>query len=333
MLEALGLTEPETELYLALVRSGPCWADELGPEHGTVDAAVEGLAAKGLLVRARGPAGRERLVVSPPDIAGEVLLQRRIQEARSARAALGLLADEYRHHARRDAELRAVEYAPQEAVGQRFAQLQRKAHTEVMIFDLPPYVASAPQNHVEMEQLAVGVRYRTVYDSSAVEQHGALARIERYVAAGEEARLAHRLPLKLLVVDRQLALLPAESASGAPPAASALVHPSPLLDALVELFERIWHQSLPLDLAAPPPATPGVLDDAELQLLRLLLSGLTDDAIGRHLGVGRRTVLRRTRALMDRAGVGTRMQLGWYAARHGWLGGPPAGSPKDPGPA
>jgi DNA-binding NarL/FixJ family response regulator len=31
-----------------------------------------------------------------------------------------------------------------------------------------------------------------------------------------------------------------------------------------------------------------------------------------------RTVQRRIRGLMDTAGVDTRIQLGWYAARAGW---------------
>jgi len=52
--------------------------------------------------------------------------------------------------------------------------------------------------------------------------------------------------------------------------------------------------------------------------LGLLLAGLTDQAVASQLDLSLRTVQRRLRHLQDVAGVKTRMQLGWYAAQHGW---------------
>ncbi|HZE41126.1 MAG TPA: helix-turn-helix domain-containing protein [Stackebrandtia sp.] len=63
--------------------------------------------------------------------------------------------------------------------------------------------------------------------------------------------------------------------------------------------------------AAAPPELP--LDQHEL--LRLLAGGLSDQAIGRRLGMSRRTVQRRIRSLMDFFDVQTRFQLGMCAAR------------------
>jgi DNA-binding NarL/FixJ family response regulator len=54
-------------------------------------------------------------------------------------------------------------------------------------------------------------------------------------------------------------------------------------------------------------------------LLGLLAAGLTDSAIGRHLGTHPRTVQRRVRELLDRLGAGTRFQAGLQAVRRGWL--------------
>ncbi|WP_392673567.1 TrmB family transcriptional regulator [Streptomyces sp. LN785] len=327
MLEALGLTCDEAELYQVLVRSGPCWADRLpalpGVPADRTAAALDGLAAKGLLSRTAG--GRARLIASPPDVVGEVLLLRRMQELHTARAAMGRLVDEYRSIPRPGAGRAAVEFTPDVAVAQRTDQIQRKAQDEVMIFDAPPYVAAsaegtARRNSCEMEKLAAGVRYRTVYDRLAIEESGGLARIDAYIAAGEEARAVHRLPLKMMIVDREVGIVPASTTAEGPDD-SALIHPSPLLDALIGLFEQTWSSALPLDPRADREVRGGPeLDEAELRLLTLLLSGLTDEVIARQLGVGRRTVLRRARGLMDRAGVATRMQLGWHAARHGWIG-------------
>ena len=64
--------------------------------------------------------------------------------------------------------------------------------------------------------------------------------------------------------------------------------------------------------AAPVPSP------LDRQILALLLTGLTDQAVAAQLGISLRTVQRRVRRLEDLAGVRTRMQLGWYAARNGW---------------
>ncbi|MGW0929754.1 hypothetical protein [Streptomyces sp. NPDC002644] len=54
----------------------------------------------------------------------------------------------------------------------------------------------------------------------------------------------------------------------------------------------------------------------DLQILRMLLDGCTDATVAVRLGIGRRTVQRRIRQMMDAAGVNTRIQLGWHAREH-----------------
>lgn len=334
MLEALGLSEEETHVYTELVRHGPCETRRLpglvGLTAERVEAALTKLTELGLLSRTSG--ARPRVIASPPDIAGEVLLLRRLHEVHSAHAALGRLALAHPVPSRgQEADL-SVEFTPDEAVAQRVDQIQSKAREEVLMFDVPPYLTRhdggvPPPDDREMEQLSAGVRYRTLYDPRALEVPGAIVRISHYIEAGEEARSGPALPMKLLVVDRELALLPA-SHDGAPVGTgSVLVRPSPLLSGLIALFEQLWATAVSLTPLAgrSRPAGPstdesaeGELSDDEAQLLTLLLSGMTDDGIARHLGLGRRTVLRRVRALMDRAGASTRMQLGWHAARRGW---------------
>ncbi|MFD5205727.1 helix-turn-helix domain-containing protein [Streptomyces anulatus] len=324
MLEALGLSDDEAEIYVALVRSGPSRADSLPalPEQ-RMSAALQGLAQKGLLTRSAGPGSR--FIASPPDIAGEVLLLRRMQELHLARAAMGRLTDEYRSGPKDGRGRASVEFTDSAAVTQRAEQMQRGARTEVLIFDMPPYASpseegTAPNNRAELERLASGVRYRTVYDRQAIEQPGGLDRIRWYIDAGEEARAVPQLPLKMLIVDGKLGIVPALPADPDRSEGSALIHPSPLLDGLIGLFELTWSSALPLDVMGEGEAGGGELDDTEAWLLTLLLSGLTDEVIARQMGVGRRTVLRRARNLMDRAGVVTRMQLGWHAAQRGWIG-------------
>jgi DNA-binding NarL/FixJ family response regulator len=100
---------------------------------------------------------------------------------------------------------------------------------------------------------------------------------------------------------------------------------SGLLAALDVLFESVWNQGYPLELAhlegadAPGATASGDgLLPVDRQILSLMLAGLTDQAVATQLDLSLRTVQRRLRHLQDRSGVKTRMQLGWYAARNGW---------------
>jgi DNA-binding NarL/FixJ family response regulator len=61
------------------------------------------------------------------------------------------------------------------------------------------------------------------------------------------------------------------------------------------------------------------LDPEDTELLRLLAEGLLMDAVARRLAVSERTVRRRMRALCDRFGVDTPVQVVVIAARHGIL--------------
>ncbi|MEV8377168.1 LuxR C-terminal-related transcriptional regulator [Kribbella sp. NPDC056861] len=57
----------------------------------------------------------------------------------------------------------------------------------------------------------------------------------------------------------------------------------------------------------------------DLQLLRLLATGLPLDSVARRLDLSERTVRRRTRAACDRLGFGTAVEAIVWAARRGLL--------------
>jgi hypothetical protein len=61
------------------------------------------------------------------------------------------------------------------------------------------------------------------------------------------------------------------------------------------------------------------------------VSGSTDAAMARSLGVAVRTVQRHVAAMQREAGVDNRIQLVWLAARHGWLDDLPGELPGVPG--
>jgi DNA-binding CsgD family transcriptional regulator len=159
-----------------------------------------------------------------------------------------------------------------------------------------------------------GVDVRAVYSPEALERPGRFDIVVKLAGLGEQSRLLPSLPFKLRILDRQLALVPLV---GGLYDDLALVHPSGLLDALIELFEAYWTRATPV-IAGHPPAgdTPG---EEDLLILHMLRTGLKDEAIARQLGVSARTATRRIAAIMVLLGATSRFQAGVEAVGRGWL--------------
>ena len=64
-------------------------------------------------------------------------------------------------------------------------------------------------------------------------------------------------------------------------------------------------------------APPREISHDDLQLLRLLATGLPVDSVARRLDLSERTVRRRTRTVCDRLGFGTAIEAIVWAARRG----------------
>ncbi len=185
-----------------------------------------------------------------------------------------------------------------EAVARRLLRLRLSAAEEVcvMLTDRRGVLTDGPVPDPD------AVPHRTVVEGTAP------------AVRGGRVRVVDRIPAELVIADRTVAMLPL--ASGIADAAALVVHPGTLLDSLVDLFEDVWHEGRPL---RPGGTRPGhVPDPVDLEVLALLLAGLTDASVAKQLGLGLRTVQRRVKRLMELAGVTTRLQLGWHAARHGW---------------
>ncbi|MGS2617816.1 hypothetical protein ACVCAH_25325 [Micromonospora sp. LZ34] len=321
MLGAFGLTELEEKIYLELAGGRPGTAAELAERLATgtdeVEQGLDALARSGLVRLVAGRAG-----AAPPDLAIDSLLTQRVRELQEARIGLWEWLRQQRAAEPMDQGVQMVVGAA--AIVQTFDQFLRGAQQEVLGFDRPPYAADLYDNPTELDLLGRGVRFRVVYDRRGLERPGALAQIGRFVAAGEQARVAMDVPGKLAVADRRMALLsfPGRDESTEPWA--LMVRGATWVEVLVALFTEVWDRASPLRLA--PAST--VVDDvdrrsvptpADRQILSLLMTGLPDKAVASQLGMSVRTVQRRLRQLMDVTGSATRMQLGWFAARNDWL--------------
>ncbi|MFD7735615.1 response regulator transcription factor [Kitasatospora phosalacinea] len=87
---------------------------------------------------------------------------------------------------------------------------------------------------------------------------------------------------------------------------------------MTDLFEQAWNTAVPLGATQPNDPANG-LTPTERQLLRLLGTGVTDDAAGQRLGISARTVGRHMASIMERLNASSRFEAGIKAAQHGWL--------------
>lgn len=185
------------------------------------------------------------------------------------------------------------------------------AKKEICAFDKPPYVQGRPnataenlsEEAPEWQALSRGTSLRCVYHPGF--DAGRLAELALFAAKGEKSRTAP-VPMKLVLVDSQVALIPSmrSYAPGHELRASITRHPM-LVEALQWLFETVWDTSVPI-------ITTGYSDNdpRRQMLISLLMTGSTDSAIATQLGINVRSVRRWIAELMDELGVSTRLQLG-----------------------
>ncbi|WP_432187817.1 TrmB family transcriptional regulator [Streptomyces sp. Tue6028] len=343
MLQELGLGPAEEAVYTALLpqpsASAPDLARQTGLERSETVRVLRDMAARGLVAvvsdtsgETSAPDGRRdqaesatRYRLTPPSVALAPLLVEQRNALQRAETAFSMLTEQYRSTAIHPAGSVVEVVVGTEQVAHRFHQLEHGAQRELLVFLVGAPIA-VPREDTDMAEnsaLDRGVDFRVVADQDYLDSQDVAQDMRTAIAAGLELRLADTLPLKMVVSDRERAMVPLEVAGPCGEPGAIVVHRSGLLTALVHLFETEWAQARPLyptdsgvrvQAAAEQQPTEG-----ELEVLALLLAGVSDRRASSQLGVSIRTVERRTRRLMDLAGADSRLQLGWHAARAGWL--------------
>ncbi|OAH11121.1 helix-turn-helix transcriptional regulator [Streptomyces jeddahensis] len=324
MLAAIGLDEMHESAYRALVSVGAAEVPDLARrltlgEYDT-ERALRRLERHGLAAQSSARPGR--WVAAPPAVALGALLTQQRHELEKAELAAALLAEEYRAQAAEPAVHDLVEVViGAAAVSQRFLQLQLGASDEVCaLVTGKPVAVSGVDNDAEEQAANRGVAYRVVIEREVLSLPAGLSELSAALGRDEQVRVVDQVPTKLVIADRSTAMVPLTSRAAEP--AAVVVHASGLLESLTGLFEAVWRDALPLRLREGGRVTeeqPDAPDGTDLEILSLLLAGLTDASVAKQLDLGLRTVQRRVKRLMELAGVTTRLQLGWHAYERGWV--------------
>jgi DNA-binding CsgD family transcriptional regulator len=159
-----------------------------------------------------------------------------------------------------------------------------------------------------------GVRYRVLLPDRVRGCPTLTARLTAPMYAGANIRTVPDVALDATVVDGTLAVLPHKDNRAA---GVALLRLPGAVDAIVDLFERIWSTSVALLPADVPQETD--LSARERELLALLTAGWTDESAAARLGLSVRTIRRTMSDIMHRLGARSRFQAGVKAVDRGWI--------------
>jgi sugar-specific transcriptional regulator TrmB len=315
-LSVLGISAQEQKVYETLLANpGSTISDVARRARMTRPGAmrvVRALDAKGMANRL--PERVARYFPTPPEVAMDLLMTKKQDELQRARVVAQRWQGKQRPGAIEDQPIEII--SGREAIMRRFQHIHRISRNEIVCLERPPYVVSATYHYADVQKhaMARGVGLRTIIDNSVLDIPGKLESLARNIASGEVIRILPRMPMKLLIADRRLALVPLTLEQARDIA--LVLRPSLLLDALLDLFETMWERAAPFGTAAvsvPRSEKARRAIDFD-RLVSLLAAGMNDKSIAQELGVSARTLERRILDLVKVLDARTRFQAGWQAA-------------------
>lgn len=173
-------------------------------------------------------------------------------------------------------------------------------------------IASKPLDEL---MLTRGKKVLTVYLDSVRNDPATLSYARWLTERGGAVRTAPTLPLRMVLFDRETALVPIDPENtrrGAMQLTGAGI-----ITALVTLFEQVWATAVPL--GEESSRADDELTRQERELLRLLAQGLTDEVAARRLGISLRTERRMMASIMERLGAHSRFEAGMRVKERRWL--------------
>ncbi|GAA1904871.1 helix-turn-helix transcriptional regulator [Nocardioides lentus] len=170
-----------------------------------------------------------------------------------------------------------------------------------------------------------GVSIRTLYQHSARRspfQHEYVAAV---TARGGEIRTLDEFFNRLIVVDRQVAVIP--SAEGT--STALVIRERSLIAYLVDVFERHWERARPFT-SKDKDVMRSIAAEQRAMTIRMLVEGHSDPVSAKRLGVSPRTFAGYIADLKTEYEIQTRFQLGYEMGRRGVSGDVTAEELADP---
>lgn len=157
-----------------------------------------------------------------------------------------------------------------------------------------------------------GVRQRTLYQHSVRSHQPTLAYIEQVSAGGAQVRTLDEIFERVIVCDRSVAFIP-----GFPErktAALAVRHPG-AVDFLVKVFDHMWERARQVTVVRDQHRPDLLSDSVRRTMIRMVVTGHTDETIAARLGLSSRTVSAHIKKVSEALGSRSRAELGYLVSQ------------------
>lgn len=163
-----------------------------------------------------------------------------------------------------------------------------------------------------------GLQMRTIYQHSARRNRATRQYVGRVSASGAEVRTLDEFFNRLIVVDREVAVIPA----GDDLETALAIREANLVAYLVDIFERSWERGRPFTNQESTTLS-SIAREQRAMTIRMLVEGHSDATCAKRLGVSPRTYAGYVADLKEEYDAQTRFQLGYQMglaqAQHGNL--------------
>jgi hypothetical protein len=316
----LGIGEIGEQLDQYLVEQGPIPSKEMERISPEAEGALARLRDVGLVVGEPATARHPDYALRPLVANAEATLTRLKTQAEELRDLFDSSAV-----ATRGPNAPVEVLTSRQSVGAAFDDLSLGAHREVLHLITAPFVPltalHSPGDPARRNPDGTVRRpkRRFVYERAALSSEAAVTGLHNVIALGADVRVAKELPFKLVVSDRERALVPRFPRDYSDQNSTLLIRGGALLECMIVLFEHYWEQATPLepDLDRFNSAR-AELEEEDLLILQHIVAGQTDDSMARLMGTSKSTILRRIKRMRKLAGVDTRPALIFHAARE-WM--------------
>jgi hypothetical protein len=280
-------------------------------EDGELKPALDLLLDIGLLVRSDSagdylpvdPSTVQNRVVVPLSREGADLLHESAEWAES----FAQLGQTYRRATRSDvAPILEIRGLPQ--IDNYLQALVSDCRSELLTaqpYGRRPANALAQAENRDVRALDRGIKMRTLYQHSARQSPATREYVAEITAHGAEVRTLDEFFKRLIIVDREVAVIPGSEDH----AVALALRDKSVVAYLVDIFERAWERGRPFT-AHEARNEKTIASDVRAMTIRLLVEGHSDPASAKRLGVSTRTYAGYIAALKEEYGVQTRFQLG-----------------------
>jgi DNA-binding NarL/FixJ family response regulator len=157
------------------------------------------------------------------------------------------------------------------------------------------------------ERKAAGVQVYKMYNPRALADPADVGHLLAAAAAGVQIRIClATLAHETIIIDRRVAILAGPPVDGV--RGYSVVFAAEVVAGVRSLFLTTWQGAT--ELSEYLPASPPVVDEQGLTILRLLSAGQKDETAARSMGLSVRTYRRRVAELMTLLGADSRFQAG-----------------------